>query len=107
MSDLTPAAPLPERDGSAIVIGNVEHEVQSACGGSGLGSLNQARSHPFPARARGHEQPAHDSEPFARLLECLLPLLPGPLWVGRREREMAHQLAAALEGPGADRARSG
>lgn len=106
LSDLTPAVRLPEFDGSAIVVGHVEHEVQFAFGGGGPGSLDQLRCDAFPARVRGYEKPAHHCKPFARLVQCRLPLWPGPLWVRRREREMAHQLAVVLEDPGADRGMS-
>ena len=104
LSDLAPTVRLPEPDGSAIVIGDVEHEVQFALRSSSLGSLDQLRSYAFPACGGGYEKPAHDRKPFARLLQRCLPLWPGPLWVRRREREMAHQLAVVLDDPGADRA---
>jgi hypothetical protein len=106
LSNLAPAVRFPELDGGAIVVGDVEHELQSSFGSRGLGSLDQLRTHAFSSGGRGYEQPAHDRKPLARLLQCLLPLRPGSVRVGRRERKMTYQLTAVLEDPGADRAMS-
>jgi hypothetical protein len=106
LSDLAPAVLLPEGDRGAIVIGDVEHELQSVIDASGLRRVDQLRGDALSARVRGYEQPTHDRKPFARLLQCVLPLLPGALWVRRREREMTDQPAAVLKDSGADRARN-
>lgn len=101
-SNLPPAVCLPEAEGRTIVIGDVEHELQPPLVGRAFGSLDQMRRHALPPRVRGYEQPAHNRETIDRLLQCLLPLRPGPVWVGRREREMAHEIPAVLKDPGSD-----
>jgi hypothetical protein len=106
-SDLSPAVRPPKLDRTVVVVGDVEHEMQSKFGSPAPGSVHQLRGDLLSPVARSHKEPAHHRDMREGHLERLLPLRPCSVWIGPRQREVTNGLAAVLKHPGRDRAQAG